>query len=98
MGSTSMWTTMWTSTPMAETRKPEPRIASHPDDPNAPLATRLMLALGIWPVHAMDVGDNAIVEAAVIIRNQAHRFPMAAEDFGTERGLRDELVGVLREI
>lgn len=78
--------------------QPEPRIASHPDDPTAPLADRLLLALGMWPSYVEQIGADECVEAAVIIRTQAHKFPMAAEDFGTERELRDELVGALREI
>lgn len=70
--------------------------ASLPDVPAAPLADRLMLALGIQPSYVEELGVEEVLGAAVIIRTQAHRFPFAAEDFGAERVLRDALVDAIR--
>ena len=60
------------------------RIASHDDDPHASLVDRLLLALGMWPFYVDDLGPDALVKAAAKIRSDAHRFPMAAEDYGTK--------------
>lgn len=62
--------------------KPERRIASHPDDPTAPLADRLMLALGMWPNYVEKLGVEAVLDAAVALRTKAHQFGFAAEDYG----------------
>jgi hypothetical protein len=69
----------------------EPRIASHPDDPSAPFADRLLLALGISPRHAEQAGDEQTLDAVVAIRTAAHRYPMVVEDYGTAAEERDEL-------
>lgn len=77
------------------------RVASHPDDPEAPFADRLLLALGIWPHHIEQLGplgENEAVGAAAIIRSDAHKFPMVAEDFGNERELRELYEGIVRDI
>lgn len=60
----------------------EPRIASHPDQPDDPLANRLMLALGMWPNYVAQLGVDVVIEAAVTIRTAAHLYPMACEDYG----------------
>lgn len=65
--------------------------ASHPDDPGAPLVDRLLLALGISPRHAAQAGDDETVEAAVLLRTQAHKFPMVVEDWGVAREELDAL-------
>lgn len=74
------------------------RFASHPDDPSAPFADRLLLALGIWPHHIAEMGEETAIEAAVIIRGNAHKFPMAAEDYGNERDQRELCEGILRDL
>ncbi|HVM07166.1 MAG TPA: hypothetical protein VM345_01785 [Acidimicrobiales bacterium] len=79
-------------------RQTASRAASHPDDPSASFADRLLLALGIWPVHVNELGQEAAIEAAVQFRWDAHRFPMVCEDFGTERELRTELTKALRGV
>jgi hypothetical protein len=76
----------------------ELRIASHPDDPDAPLADRLLLALGIWPHHAVEAGDDEVVEAAVIIRSNAHRYPMVTEDWGTVRADLEHALALVDDI
>lgn len=58
------------------------RAASHPDDPNAPLADRLMLALGMWPSYVDELGVEEVIEAAAQIKWDAHRFSMCSEDYG----------------
>lgn len=58
--------------------------ASHPDDPTAPFADRLLLALGMWPTYPEQLGEEAVLKAASSFRWDAHRFPMACEDFGTQ--------------
>lgn len=67
----------------------ERRIASHPDDPTAPLADRLLLALGMWPKYAEELGVDAVLDAAVSFRTAAHLFPMVQEDYGTVADERD---------
>lgn len=67
------------------------RIASHPDDPSAPFADRLMLALGIWPHHAEQAGREAVLDAAVMIRTDAHKYPMVVEDYGAQADRLDAL-------
>ena len=62
----------------------ERRIASHPDQPDDPLANRLMLALGMWPNYVAQMGVEAVVEAAVTLRTAAHLYPMASEDYGAK--------------
>lgn len=74
------------------------RLASHPDDPSAPFADRLLLALGIWPQHVAEMGEDAAIEAAARIRGDAHKFPMVAEDFGNEREQRELCEGILRDL
>lgn len=74
------------------------RVASHPDDPEAPFADRLLLALGIWPDHVAEMGEQTAIDAACIIRTNAHKFPMAAEDFGNEREQRELFEGIVRDI
>lgn len=81
---------------MPDERGEPPRVASHADDPSASLADRLLLALGIWPHHARQAGDDEVVKAAVKIRTRAHREPMIAEDWSSERALREELEERLR--
>lgn len=76
----------------------EPRIASHDDDPAASFADRLLLALGIWPHHAEQIGQEETLDAVVMIRTAAHKFPMAAEDFGTERELREDYEAIVRDL
>jgi hypothetical protein len=79
----------------------EKRIASHPDDPAAPLADRLLLALGMWPSYIDELGGEpgeAVIEAAVLIRTQAHLYSFAAEDFGTARDEADRLREALKQI
>lgn len=58
------------------------RIASHPDDPNAPLADRLLLALGMWPKYVEELGAEEVIAATAQIRSDAHRLPMCSEDYG----------------
>lgn len=82
---------------------PEPRdrpkrIASHPDDPSASLADRLLLALGIWPDHATQVGRTAVVDAAVQIRTDAHKYPMVVADLSAEREIREYLETIVRDL
>lgn len=74
------------------------RMASHQDDPEAPFADRLLLALGIWPHHVAEMGEQTAIDAACIIRRDAHKFPMAAEDYGNERDQRELLEGVVRDL
>lgn len=74
------------------------RMASHPDDPEASFADRLLLALGIWPEHVAEMGEQTAIDAACIIRRDAHKFPMAAEDFGNERDQRELLEGIVRDL
>ena len=62
----------------------ERRIASHPDQPDDPLANRLMLALGMWPNYVAQLGVEEVVEAAVTLRTAAHLYPMACEDYGAK--------------
>lgn len=69
----------------APTAEPPRRIASHDDDPDAPFADRLLLALGISPAHVAQVGEQAAIDAAVLIKTDAHKFPMLVEDFSEER-------------
>lgn len=76
---------------------PERRIASMPDEPDAPLARRLLLALGLDLAQLEEMfGDEtaaveAAVEVAVAFRNEAHRAPMVAEDWAAERARREDL-------
>ena len=80
----------------------ERRIASLPDEPDAPLERRLLLALGL----NMDVleelfGDpaaaaDAAVECAVAFRNEAHRAPMITEDWAAERARREDLESLVQ--
>lgn len=76
---------------------PETRIASMPDEPDAPLARRLLLALGLDLEQLEELlGDPAVaadaaVECAVEFRNQAHRTPMITEDWAAERARREDL-------
>lgn len=76
----------WQLDPDADTE----RFSSHPDEPTASFADRLLLALGIWPHHAQEFGEDVAVDAAALIKAQAHRFPMAAEDFHYERERRED--------
>ena len=62
----------------------ERRIASHPDQPDDPLANRLMLALGMWPNYVAQLGVEEVGEAAVTLRTAAHLYPMACEDYGAK--------------
>lgn len=66
-------------------------IASNPDDPDAPLADRLLLALGMWPQYVEQLGVDEVLAAAVEFRSRAHLFPMAAEDYGTAAAEREDL-------
>lgn len=76
----------------------EPRIASHPDDPTAPLADRLLLALGMWPKYVEELGVDAVLDAAVRIRSEAHRYPMVCEDWGALRDRHEALLTELRRL
>jgi hypothetical protein len=76
----------------------ERRIASHPDDPSAPFEDRLMLALGMWPSYRAELGDEAVIAAAVILRGDAHRYPMVCEDWGTATGLVESLRAELQDL
>jgi len=63
------------------------------------LADRLLLALGMWPSYVTELGEQAVIDAAVVIRGNAHRYPMAAEDYGRVDDTRVALVeGVLELI
>ena len=62
--------------------EPERRIASHPDDPTAPLADRLLLALGMWPSYVDELGVDAVLNAAVALRTNAHQLSFVSEDYG----------------
>lgn len=81
---------------------PEPtrerRIASHPDDPDAPLADRLLLALGMWPDYVDQLGVDAVLDATVMLRSDAHRYPMVCEDYGAVADHRDRLQEALEHI
>lgn len=75
------------------------RIASHPDDPDAPFADRLLLALGVHPNHvtgpaAVITEDDAVAIAAQF-RSDAHRYPMVCEDYGTQRDEAEGLTGLI---
>ncbi len=74
------------------------RFASHDDDPEAPLVDRLLLALGMWPSYVTELGEDAVIEAAVVIRGNAHRYPMAAEDYGRVDDTRVALVQAVLEL
>lgn len=65
--------------------QPPPRIASHDDDPSAPLAERLLLALGIDPAVVAEFGEQTVIDAAVLIKTYAHKFPMVSEDYGAQQ-------------
>ena len=43
----------------------EPRIASLEDDPTGSFEDRLLLALGIWPHHAAQVGHDSVLDAVM---------------------------------
>jgi hypothetical protein len=73
------------------------RCASLPDDVSAPLADRLLLALGMWPSYVGELGADEVVATAAMIKSAAHRYPMAAEDFGTQSAMRQELEDAVRE-
>ena len=75
---------------------PEPRIASHADQPEASLAERLLLALGMWPDYVEQLGADALIEAAVLIRSDAHRYPMVCEDYGAKCTEVDDLRTTLK--
>lgn len=80
---------------MPEPIEPEPRIASLPDEPDAPLVRRLLLALGLdladLLVEDRAAAQDLAVELAVKFRNEAHRAPMITEDWAAERSRREDL-------
>ena len=78
--------------------KPNRRIASHPDDPTAPLADRLMLALGMWPSYVEELGVEAVLDAVVALRTKAHQFEFVAEDYGDAAGKLMIAEGLLEEM
>ena len=77
---------------------PNRRIASHPDDPDAPLADRLLLALGMWPDYVDQLGVDAVLDGTVMLRSDAHRYPMVCEDYGAVAADRDRLQEALEHI
>lgn len=68
-----------------------------PDDPSAPLIHRLLLALGIQPEHAVG-RHEAVIETAVRIRADAHRYPVVVEDWSTVREERDLLAAIVGDL
>ena len=76
---------------MADSDLTERRVASHPDDPEASFADRLLLALGMWPNYRETIGDLDLLDAAVKIRSDAHRYPMVCEDYGAKCNELDEM-------